>query len=56
MIFALNGELKARRVARELAGLDDRIRCDIGIRRSDIQRVVRQHPHTSQSLFLSRRR
>jgi uncharacterized protein YjiS (DUF1127 family) len=38
----LSRELKARRAAKELSELDDRMLLDIGISRSDIQRMVRQ--------------
>ena len=42
VISVLSGELAARRAARELSQLDDRMLRDIGISRSDIQRMVRQ--------------
>jgi len=38
----LSRTLKARRAAKELSELDDRMLLDIGISRSDIQRMVRQ--------------
>jgi uncharacterized protein YjiS (DUF1127 family) len=40
--LALKSELKARRAATELARMDDRMLRDIGISRSEIERVVRR--------------
>jgi uncharacterized protein YjiS (DUF1127 family) len=40
----LTAELRARRAAAELAAMDDRMLCDIGVSRSEIERVVRCAP------------
>ena len=42
VMSVLSGELEARRTARELCELDDRMLRDIGISRSDIHRLVRR--------------
>jgi uncharacterized protein YjiS (DUF1127 family) len=42
MIFALKREIAIRRAGAALEGLSDRLLKDIGISRSDIQRVVRE--------------
>ncbi len=42
VISALSSELEARRAAREVSELDDRMLRDIGISRSDIEGLVRQ--------------
>lgn len=42
VISVLSGELEARRTARELCALDDRMLRDIGISRSDIHRLLRR--------------
>ena len=41
---ALTAELRARRAAAELAAMDDRMLRDIGVSRSEIERVVRCTP------------
>jgi uncharacterized protein YjiS (DUF1127 family) len=46
VISVLSGELEARRAASELSDLDDRMLLDIGISRSDIQRMIRQSCYT----------
>ena len=46
LISALSRELEVRRAAWELSALDDRMLRDIGISRSDIQRMVRQPPYS----------
>jgi len=38
----VQAELRARRDAAELASLDDRMLCDMGVSRSEIQRLVRR--------------
>ena len=45
VISVVKGELEARRAARELSELDDRMLRDIGISRCDIQRIVRQNSY-----------
>jgi len=53
VISALRGELEARRAARELSKLDDRMLRDIGISRSEIQQLVRQPPYTQGDHYFS---
>jgi uncharacterized protein YjiS (DUF1127 family) len=45
--LALKAELEVRRAAAELAGMDDHMLRDIGIHRSEIERVVRGSPTAS---------
>ena len=46
---SLTAELRARRAAAELAAMDDRMLRDIGVSRSEIERVVRCAPRPDSS-------